>query len=78
MVTVIPNLYQLTLKLQRNVTKCDRRTDGRSDRQLSYYNIDYGWCMWAKLADVHLYDVIPMMREQYRIRLRRVKTHNFQ
>ena len=34
MVTVIQNLYQLTLKLQ-NVT------DGRTDRQLFYYNIDY-------------------------------------
>ena len=36
MVTVIPNLYQLTLKLQRNdiIVLCD----GQTDRQLSYYN----------------------------------------
>ena len=37
MVTVIPNLYQLILKLLRNVIKCE----GQRDRQLSYYNIDW-------------------------------------
>ena len=42
MVTVIPNLYQLTLKLQRNdiIVLCDGHID-RQTRQLSYYNIDY-------------------------------------
>ena len=41
MVTVTPNLYQFTLKLQRNATKCDGRTDRQTTiGQLSYNNID--------------------------------------
>ena len=40
---MIPTLYQLTLKLQTNdiIVLCDGQTDRQTDRQLSYYNIDY-------------------------------------
>ena len=49
MVTVIPNLYQLTFKLEINdiIALCDGQTDRQTDKtdrqtdgQLFYYNID--------------------------------------